>query len=81
MSQSRGRKDGSDPQDAGAYTTKLPKAEHMVVEWQAAMEALILVATSGGPDDVRTHRHDVSGALAEAPTAANAAKISYKPLI
>jgi hypothetical protein len=29
--------------------TKLPKAEHEAAEWQAAMEALILVATSGGP--------------------------------
>jgi hypothetical protein len=29
--------------------TKLPKAEHKAPEWQAAMEALILVATSGGP--------------------------------
>jgi hypothetical protein len=28
---------------------KLPKAEHEAAEWQAAMEALILVATSGGP--------------------------------
>jgi hypothetical protein len=28
---------------------KLPKAEHEAQEWQAAMEALILVATSGGP--------------------------------
>jgi hypothetical protein len=27
----------------------LPKAEHQAAEWQAAMEALILVATSGGP--------------------------------
>jgi hypothetical protein len=36
-------------QDAGNYITKLPKAEHKVAEWQAAMEALILVATSGGP--------------------------------
>ena len=35
--------------DAGAYITKLPKAEHEAAEWQAAMEALILVATSGGP--------------------------------
>jgi hypothetical protein len=35
--------------DAGNYITKLPKAEHMAPEWQAAMEALILVATSGGP--------------------------------
>src|SRR3981081_3254153 len=35
--------------DAGAYITKLPNAVHEAVEWQAAMEALILVATSGGP--------------------------------
>src|SRR6059058_3389039 len=36
-------------EDAGNYITKLPKAEHGAAEWQAAMEALILVATSGGP--------------------------------
>ena len=36
-------------EDAGKYITKLPKAEHEAKEWQAAMEALILVATSGGP--------------------------------
>jgi hypothetical protein len=36
-------------QDAGTYITKLPKAEHETPEWQAAMEALILVATHGGP--------------------------------
>jgi hypothetical protein len=36
-------------QDAGTYITKLPKAEHEAREWQAAMEALILVATLGGP--------------------------------
>jgi hypothetical protein len=35
--------------DAGTYITKLPKAEHEAPEWQAAMEALILVATKGGP--------------------------------
>jgi hypothetical protein len=35
--------------DAGTYITKLPKAEHEAAEWQAAMEALILVATLGGP--------------------------------
>ena len=34
---------------AGTYITKLPKAEHEAAEWQAAMEALIMVATSGGP--------------------------------
>jgi len=36
-------------QDAGKYITKLPKAEHEAPEWQAAMEALILVAESDGP--------------------------------
>jgi hypothetical protein len=36
-------------QDAGTYIMKLPKAEHEAPERQAAMEALILVATSGGP--------------------------------
>ena len=35
--------------DAGDYITKLPKAVHAAPEWQAAMEALILVATLGGP--------------------------------
>jgi hypothetical protein len=34
--------------DAGTSITKLPKAEHEAAEWQAAMEALILVAR-GGP--------------------------------
>ena len=36
-------------EDAGRYITKLPKAEHEAEAWQAAMEALILVATLGGP--------------------------------
>ncbi len=44
-------------EDAGTYITKLPKAEHEAAEWQAAMQALILVATSGGADDVCAHRH------------------------
>jgi hypothetical protein len=35
-------------EDAGRYITKLPKAEHEAEEWQAAMEALMLVAR-GGP--------------------------------
>jgi len=34
--------------DAADYITKLPKAEHSAPEWQAAMEALILVAENGG---------------------------------
>jgi hypothetical protein len=36
-------------EDAGTYIAKMPKAEHEAAEWQAAMEALILVATLGGP--------------------------------
>jgi hypothetical protein len=32
--------------DAANYITKLPKAEHAAPRWQAAMEALILVAES-----------------------------------
>jgi len=36
-------------EDAGRHITRLPKAEHQATEWLAAMEALILVATSGGP--------------------------------
>jgi hypothetical protein len=35
--------------DAALFITKLPKAEHDAEEWQAAMEALILVAELGGP--------------------------------
>jgi hypothetical protein len=35
--------------DAGNYITKLPQADHTAPEWQAAMEALMLVATLGGP--------------------------------
>jgi hypothetical protein len=44
--------------DAARYITALPKAEHDAAEWQAAMEALLLVADLGGPDDVRPDRHD-----------------------
>jgi hypothetical protein len=39
--------------DAGNFITKLPKAEHEAPEWQAAMEALILFATLGGPTSSR----------------------------
>lgn len=35
--------------DAASYIMKLPKTEHTAPEWEAAMEALILVAESGGP--------------------------------
>ena len=35
--------------DAAEYITRLPKAEHDAEPWQAAMEALLLVAELGGP--------------------------------
>jgi hypothetical protein len=35
--------------DPGTYITKLPKAEHDAPEWQAAMQALLLVAERNGP--------------------------------
>jgi hypothetical protein len=35
--------------DAALYITKLPKAQHNAPEWQAAMEALLLVAEQNGP--------------------------------
>jgi hypothetical protein len=35
--------------DAADYITKLPKAKHSAPKWQAAMEALILVAENVGP--------------------------------
>jgi hypothetical protein len=35
--------------DAANYITKLPKAEHEAEEWQAAMEALLLVVQQNGP--------------------------------
>jgi hypothetical protein len=34
---------------AATFIMKLPRAEHSAPEWQAAMEALILVAGTGGP--------------------------------
>jgi hypothetical protein len=35
--------------DAANHITKLPKAEHQTDEWQAAMQALLLVAEQNGP--------------------------------
>jgi hypothetical protein len=35
--------------DAALYITKMPKTEHDADEWQAAMQALLLVAERGGP--------------------------------
>jgi hypothetical protein len=35
--------------DAAQYITKLPKAEHDAEDWQAAMQALLLVAEHDGP--------------------------------
>lgn len=36
-------------QTAATYITKLPRAEHTAPEWQAATEALILIAENSGP--------------------------------
>jgi hypothetical protein len=44
-----GRKPLVTLRDAALYITKLPKAEHDTDEWQAAMQALILVAEHDGP--------------------------------
>ena len=35
--------------DAASFITKLPKRDHDAPEWQAAIEALMLVADLGGP--------------------------------
>ncbi|MET4485234.1 hypothetical protein [Bradyrhizobium sp. LA7.1] len=35
--------------DAGEYIAALPKKEHAAPEWQAAMQALILLAEGGSP--------------------------------
>ena len=35
--------------DAALYISNLPKAEHDAEEWQAAMQALMLVAEHDGP--------------------------------
>ncbi|WP_247989533.1 hypothetical protein [Bradyrhizobium sp. 186] len=35
--------------DAGQYIAALPNKEHAAPEWQAAMEALMLVVELGGP--------------------------------
>jgi hypothetical protein len=35
--------------DAAEYITELPKAQHDADEWQAAMQALLLVAEQDGP--------------------------------
>jgi hypothetical protein len=37
----------------GTYITKLAKAKHEAPEWQAAAEALLLVAERGGPTCLR----------------------------
>ena len=36
-------------EDAGAYITELPKADQDIEEWQAAVEALLLVVNLNGP--------------------------------
>jgi hypothetical protein len=49
LSRCRAAISSSPSRTPAGYITKLPKAEHEAAGWQAAMEALILVATHGGP--------------------------------
>jgi hypothetical protein len=44
-----GRKPLVTLREAATYITKLPKAEHDTEEWQAAMQALLLVAEHDRP--------------------------------
>ena len=44
-----GRKPLVTLRDAAEYITKLPHAEHDAEEWQAAMQALLLVSEHDGP--------------------------------
>lgn len=46
----QGRKPLVTLRDAAEYITKLPEAEHDAEEWQAAMQALLLVAEHDGPE-------------------------------
>jgi hypothetical protein len=46
--------------DAATYVGRLPRKEAEKPEWQAAIEALLLVAESGGPDDVCPDRRHES---------------------
>jgi len=57
--------------DAANYVTKLPKREHNAPAWQAAIEALILVAEHGGPTmfariGVMRQLHPVGAAMSSA---------------
>jgi hypothetical protein len=52
-------------EDAGNYITKLPKSEHEMAEWQAAMEALILSGDVWRAHHVRAHRHILSKDVGE----------------
>jgi hypothetical protein len=68
--------------DAALYVTVLPKAEHDAPEWQAAMEALLLVAEHDGPTMFARigmmralHRHRPKDAPAQRRKAAKAYRI------
>ncbi|MET4493105.1 hypothetical protein [Bradyrhizobium sp. LA7.1] len=65
--------------DAAHYVTTVPKAEHDAPEWQAAMEALLLVAERDGPTMFARigmmralHRHRPKDTPAPRPKAAKA---------
>ncbi|OIQ62990.1 hypothetical protein GALL_554760 [mine drainage metagenome] len=51
-----GRKPLITLRDAALYITKLPTAEHDAEEWQATIQALLLIAEHDGPTMLCTHR-------------------------
>ncbi|MFK4725840.1 hypothetical protein ABIE89_006940 [Bradyrhizobium niftali] len=68
--------------DAALFVTTLPKAEHDAPEWQAAMEALLLVAEHNGPTMFARigmmralHRHRPKDTPAPRRKAANAYRL------
>ena len=68
--------------DAALYITKLPKTEHDAPEWQAAMQALLLVAEHDGPTMFARigvmralHRHQAKPAAAPRRKRAKAYKV------
>ena len=44
-------------EDAGNYIQKLPKAEQDLEEWQAAVEAMLLVVELNGPTMMARCKH------------------------
>ena len=50
--------------DAALFIAKRPKAEHDAAEWQAGMQALLLVADHDRANDIRPDRRGAGAAKA-----------------